>query len=351
MIYNIILFLLFPTFLQGLPSNSTQCSSAEPCSDYGNFTTIELGNNILTYNLPANCPSADTWLWPDGTNAGFVDWSDATKNPCSRNIAGPVRDQANCGSCYAFAAVGSIQSQYAINNNLDFNLAPPDPRAGIEISVQQAISCTYRRVQFTAGGKIYNNGCGSKFSPPPPEGSGITYLTNPFPVLYYYATNAYGICADSTYPYVSGKNSIFPFFFPKLPDCQTTCSSITTIRNVNVIRHTNTVAGRINVFNALKNGPIITGINFQADVAYAGSATITSPCKNDANENTNHAILIVGYGKINTFDPDHNYWKLKDSHGTTIGSNGYFYIKDYPSDLIPNGICNIMKPPMFQVVL
>lgn len=93
-----------------------------------------------------------------------VDWR--TKGKVS-----PVKDQLDCGCCYAFSAVGAIESAYAIKNNLS------EP---VLFSEQQLIDCS------TSNG---NRGC---------QGGLYTYSFN-------YAKNA-GLQLNSTYPYMNDYN-------------------------------------------------------------------------------------------------------------------------------------------------
>ncbi len=54
----------------------------------------------------------------------------------------PIRDQGNCGSCYAFAAVAAIESALII--------AKKGNAATLDLSEQQLVDCTWN---------YYNLGC------------------------------------------------------------------------------------------------------------------------------------------------------------------------------------------------
>lgn len=52
----------------------------------------------------------------------------------SLNLVTPIRDQGNCGSCWAFCAIASTESAHLLKNKLDFNL--------LNLSEQQILSCS-----------------------------------------------------------------------------------------------------------------------------------------------------------------------------------------------------------------
>ncbi len=53
----------------------------------------------------------------------------------------PIRDQGDCGACWAFAALGSIESRYKIYHGTLYSL-----------SVQQLVDCCHYGGSFGCGG-------------------------------------------------------------------------------------------------------------------------------------------------------------------------------------------------------
>ncbi|KOB87941.1 hypothetical protein PFDG_04371 [Plasmodium falciparum Dd2] len=77
----------------------------------------------------------------------------------------PVKDQKNCGSCWAFSSIGSVESQYAIRKN-----------KLITLSEQELVDCSFK-----------NYGCNGGL------------INNAFEDM----IELGGICPDGDYPYVS----------------------------------------------------------------------------------------------------------------------------------------------------
>ena len=72
--------------------------------------------------MPA--PAFDIRALPD-----HVDWR-TTDNPVGRSVVTPVKDQAQCGSCWSFSSAETIESMVAINTGTLLTL-----------SEQQLVSC------------------------------------------------------------------------------------------------------------------------------------------------------------------------------------------------------------------
>jgi len=94
----------------------------------------------------------------------------------NQKVVTEVKDQGMCGSCWAFAGIATIESAYAIFNNLTGNEL-------IEFSEQEMIDCV-------TGYPYYSNGC-----------DGGTALD-----VYRYATDS-SLVKESDYPYVDKGNT------------------------------------------------------------------------------------------------------------------------------------------------
>jgi len=66
-----------------------------------------------------------------------LDWRD-------RGMVTPVKDQAQCGSCWSFSATGCLESAWAIAGNTLTSL-----------SEQQLVSCSWRQGNLGCGGGFY----------------------------------------------------------------------------------------------------------------------------------------------------------------------------------------------------
>jgi len=212
-----------------------------------------------------------------------VDWRDQKK------VTG-VKDQGQCGSCWAFSAVGSIESGYAIDNNVD---------ATVTVSEQQLVDCA---------GPEGNQGCNGGL----------------MDQAFQYVMDNGGLCTEAAYPYKAVDGT-----------CQTTCTKTLTISGFTDVTPNNSTA--------LLNACALRPISIAVDAAgsdwqfYSGGVISDSGCGTQLD----HGVLLVGY-KTST---NPAYWIVKNSWGSSWGNQGYIYIKNDKGN--DDGICGINMDPSY----
>lgn len=208
------------------------------------------------------------------------DW----RNVNGHSYVGPVRNQGACGSCYAFAAVGVLESAFRIAEEL--------PDTDVNLSESYLMFCL---------SSYYDGfyGC---------EGASYDYDE-------LQALVDYGVVEEACFPYDQGRTT----------DCGAACDSPTMEVKLSSW-------GRIpcNDVEAIKSailtyGPVDAAVQVtDAFSAYSGGIY------NDLNQNcpsspcyftpTNHAIVLVGWN-----DAD-QAWILRNSWGPEWGEGGYMRI-------------------------
>lgn len=191
------------------------------------------------------------------------------------NVSTNIKNQGLCGSCWAFSAVAAVESQYMIRK-----------KEKVSLSEQQLIDCS-----------SMNHGC---------QGGFMIYA-------YEYVLDAGGFCTEEQYPYLGMEQS-----HCLLKKC-TNVYPITRVKEIapnrlkEAIRHI---------------GPVSADIAVSEDFVFYSDGIFDGECE----EETNHAILIVGYGKGNIYDENDNtnktvyYYIIKNSWGSNWGENGYMNI-------------------------
>lgn len=211
------------------------------------------------------------------------DWRDVN----GINYVSAVRDQGNCGSCYAFSATGMVENRLRVltNNTLAVTLSPQD-----------VVSCT-----------LYAQGCDGGF---------------PYLIGGKYAQD-FGMTEEECDPYL-GEDA----------PCNRTDTCIR--RYVSKYQYIGGFYGGCNeelMKEALvTGGPLSVSFEVYDDFSsYTGGiyhhTDTTGLTNTDFNpwEITNHAVLLVGYGA----DPStgEKFWSVKNSWGEAWGEQGYFRIR------------------------
>ncbi|CAK4842188.1 unnamed protein product, partial [Aphanomyces euteiches] len=192
---------------------------------------------------------------------GSIDWSTST---CSS----PVKDQGDCGDCWAFSAVGTAEFAHCIatGENLD-------------LSEQQVASCD------TA-----SSGCNGGY-----PSAAIDYQHNG------------GICLESAYPYTSGTTG-------QTGSCQSSCTKKTLS-----IGETVQTEGEDPLVAALNKQPVSVVVEAGNEVWRNYKSGVVTQCP---GKQSDHAVIAVGYGTST-----HDYFKIKNSWGAQWGDSGYIYLQ------------------------
>jgi cathepsin L len=189
---------------------------------------------------------------------GSLDW-------VAKGAVTGVKDQGQCGSCWAFSTTGSVEGIV----QLTFNHLT-------SLSEQQLVDCA---------GSFGNQGCNGGL------------MDNAFK---YVEKN--GLCTEAAYPYTGRDGTC------KASSC--TASPNSQITGYKDVTHTE---------NALGSSVDIEPISIAIEADQSGfqlykSGVFCGTC----GQNLDHGVLLVGYG-TSTED----YWKVKNSWGTSWGEAGY----------------------------
>merc|ERR1712021_297218 len=230
-------------------------------NQFTDYTSAEY-KNLLGYNATAK--KANPILEADTTNlAAAVDW-------VTEGAVTPVKNQQQCGSCWAFSTTGALEGALFIKN-----------KKLVSLSEQELVDCA-----GSFGNQGFNGGLmddGFKFL----EADGDSTEAD------YAYTGKGGTCDSKKETTASGLKK----------------AKITSYSDVTPKSCTQMMA-------AVAKGPVSVAIEAdQTGFRHYSTGVFSGTC----GTSLDHGVLVVGYGT----DGSSEYWKVKNSWGTTWGDAGY----------------------------
>jgi len=225
---------------------------------FGDLSTAEFGAKFCGYK-PALRTSAPVVAADDvDTFVGAeVDW-------VAKGAVTPVKDQGQCGSCWAFSATGGIEGAVFLAG-----------KGLTSVSEQQLVDCA---------GTEGNQGC---------NGGLMDYA-------FQYVIKSKGIGSEASYKYTARDG---------------TCKKVASVSTISSFVDVATNEAALLV--AVNKQPI--SIAIEADQACF--QFYTSGILDDAScgQNLDHGVLLTGYGTEGSKD----YWRVKNSWGASWGDKGF----------------------------
>jgi len=230
-------------------------------TDMSNYEFRLFFNGLQSQRVCPRC-RGNTFI-PTGVEVPTtVDWR-------TKGVVTPIKNQEQCGSCWAFSAVASLEGQHAIAT-----------KKLVSLSEQNLVDCS------TAEG---NYGC---------EGGLMDQA-------FQYIIDAGGIDTEMSYPYEAIDDK-----------CKFSTKNIgATLKNFTDIPSGNETALQEAVATI---GPISVAIDAsQTSFQFYSSGVYDEP--NCSSQLLDHGVTAVGYGTQNGKD----YWLVKNSWGMSWGTSGY----------------------------
>jgi len=240
---------------------------------------MQMLSSVFCQGTVENIPRMTVDLSKVITAADNVDWR-------SKGAVTPVKNQQQCGSCWAFSSTGAIEGAWFVKSG-----------KLVSVSEQQLVDCSR---------SFGNMGCGGG------------WMDNAFK----YVISNKGLCTEEDYPYTA-----------KDTTCHTCTSAVTVSSYVDV------PANNLDALAAAVSAqPVAVAISVNAAFQSYKSGVFDATCGTVLN----HGVLAVGYGTEGK-----DFWIVKNSWGQSWGENGY--IRMVKSAGTGSGQCGIAMVASYPV--
>ena len=265
-------------------------------NQFGDMTSEEWSSKMFGYNNNKN-NRPNLWcglstcslkaLPPvfSGVNPEAVDWR-------TKGAVTPVKNQGQCGSCWAFSATGSMEGANFVKNG-----------ELVSLSEQQLVDCSGPEGDKGCFGGIMDS-------------------------AFRYVIQNGGIDTESDYPYTAMNGN---------------CSNVKAMKHAVEIRSFQDVPPNDEgmLENAVAQQPVSVAIEAdQPNFQFYKSGVFDATCGTQLD----HGVLVVGYDS----DNGKPYWIVKNSWGTGWGNNGYIWMAKNTKN--PEGQCGIAMQPSFPLM-
>jgi len=257
--------LRFENFKLSMDRIQSRNSAVFGLTKYSDMSTEEFKSTLLGYIRPE--ARADVGVLESSVTAPqTLDWR-------NQNMVTPVKDQGQCGSCWAFSVTENIESMYCMKNQIDCTTFAP-------LAPQEIVDCD-----------TTDQGCNGGDPP----------------TAYAFVMQEGGMEDESDYPYTAQDG---------------TCNFQSNLVKVTISNWqyaTSNSDESTMQSNLASWGPLSICVDAEPWQDYTGGVLMASDCSNSLD----HCVQLVGYDLTQSTP----FWIVRNSWGADWGENGYIRLQ------------------------